>query len=406
MTEDQDSIHLLEFSVENYRSIREPITLSLFSTALHDKKHDFSISTNKRKVLNSLVLYGANASGKSNLLRALFVYKHAVTGSRSLFRNEKIDPFLLDESSKTRDTTFEACFEYENRTFIYGFKLSTKNSTVSKEWLRVTRKNSTSLLTIFERDNDQIEVSRNLPLSAHGISRGYSKLVQSQELFITTISRNSAWSLAKDVVNAWENCFVFNTLVHDPLQPVAETIYNSDEAKDLLLPLLQQADLSITDIRVTKSESDEYKIKLQHTYTNKNSVKSVWFDIQQQESAGTLKFFSFALPLLMSLRGGTLMVLDELGSTLHPDLLKFIVSLFNSSSSNKKHAQLILTTHDTSLLKGLLARDQIYFTRKNAHQSTELYPLSDIKGIKKGIRDLDERYLGGDFGAVPEIIRG
>lgn len=405
MTHKSHATHLLEFSVENYRSIREPVVLSLFSTRLHDHKHDFAIATSKHKVLNSVVLYGANASGKSNVLRALFVYRHAVVGNNNLFARERVDPFLLDESSKTKDTKFEACFEYNNRMFVYGFQLSTKTARITREWLKASRANSASLLSIYERMQDNIEVTKSLPLNQHGISRSFTRQVQPQELFLTTISKNSAWSLAKDVVTAWNNCTIFNTLEHDPLAKVAGLIFNEPSVKNIVLPLLQQADLGITDIDVKKNEADQFTIRLQHTYTTKNSIKNVWFDIANQESAGTIKFFSFALPLLYTLQTGALMVLDELGSTLHPDLLRFVVTLFSDRKYNKHNAQLILTTHDTSLLKdGLLARDQLYFTRKNVGQVTELYSLSDIKGVRKSVKNLDERYLSGDFGATPTII--
>ena len=406
MNHKQRAIHLIEFTVENYRSIREPVTLSMQSTHLHTRSTDFLISTNKKRLLSSVALYGANASGKSNLIRALFLFCNSITGNNLDFNAEKVEPFLLDELSKTKDTTFEAVFEFDSKLYVYGFQYSTASNEITSEWLKATRNKSPRLSMIFERHYGKLEVNSKLILAEHGISRAFSKQLQPRELFITTLSKNSAWTLAKEVVEAWKNCFVINTLVHDPLDSVARMIFTDPTNKELLLPLLQQADMNIADVRVTKNDSDEFVIKLGHIYVNKKSSKLIWFDIREQESAGTLKFFSFALPLLMSLRDGTLMALDELGSTLHPDLLRFVVTLFNDHKRNPQHAQLILTTHDTSLMKGLFARDQIYFTHKPASQITSLYPLSDIRGVRKDLKNLDERYLRGDFGAVPDIIPG
>lgn len=400
----KSTIHLLEFTVENFRSIREPVTLSLLSTRYHDRSADFRLEASSKKALSSIVLYGANASGKSNALRALFFFWRAVVGHSSIFESEKNIPFLLDDSSKTMDSAFEACFEYQGKMYIYGFKYSSKSKEVTKEWLRATVTSSKHLSKIYERDRNNVVVSKNLPLSTHGISRSFTKQLKANELFIATLSENSVWTLAKDVVDAWEHCHVFNTLAHDPTTEVANILYETPNSKALLLPLMQEADMNIADIKVTKDDSGNFEIKLGHIYTTRNSVKNVWFDIDDQESAGTRKFFSFALPLLLSLRDGTLVVLDELGSTLHPDLLRFVVGLFNNKKKNPHHAQLILTTHDTSLLRTSFARDQIYFTHKNIEQSTQLYSLVDIKGVRKDLSNLDERYLRGDFGAVPNII--
>lgn len=401
----KSTIHLLEFTCENYRSIREPVTLSLLATPYHDRSGAFELSTTSKKALTSVAVFGANASGKSNIMRALFFFWHAVAGNESIYDNEKNVPFMLDDSSMTKDSTFEATFEYREKLYVLGFKYSSKSKKITQEWLKATATSNKHLSKIYERVGDEVDITKNIPLSEHGISRSYAKQVKSGELFIATVAKTTNRTMAKDIVEGWEDCHVFNTLFHDPTIEVARLLHERPKTKDLLLPLLQQADLSVTDIRVKRDDKGAYEIELGHSYTTKHSVKNVWFDLDDQESAGTKKFFMFALPLLLSLADGTLVVLDELGSTLHPDLLKFVVSLFNDKRRNPHNAQLVLTTHDTSLLKDSFARDQIYFTHKNSDQETELYSLADIKGVRKDLSNLDERYLRGDFGATPSIIK-
>jgi AAA15 family ATPase/GTPase len=220
-------LHLVEFNISNYRSIRDRSTLSLISTTSHNKNNDFPISTIKKNLLRSAALYGPNASGKSNVIRALFVYRNILVGDIPLFKQEAIEPFLLDEMSKTRVSEFETMFEYKNRIFLYGFSVMASEETITAEWLRVSKPKEKRLVTIYERDRNKIQVNKNLLVSEHGISRKFIVQLQTKELFATTLSKNPAWTLAKDVVEAWGNCQVSNTLVHNPYRYIAEAIHES-----------------------------------------------------------------------------------------------------------------------------------------------------------------------------------
>ena len=398
-----NSMHLIEFNIENYRSIKELTTLSMLSTPLHDKRAYFKSMVTDDSLLNTVSIYGANASGKSNVLRALFAYKKIVAGDFKPFETEPIEPFLLDNSSRTKDTTLEAVFEYKDKYFVYGFSLSSKTESITGEWLKVKFADTKRINLIYERRQNVITINKNMPVAEHGISRSYTKMTQDEELFINTTAKNSNWSLAHEVVEAWSNSSVINTEWHDPLPQMSKILYASEEDREITLALLQAADLHISDIKVTLDDSGNYEVSLKHEYATTNSIKSEWFSLDQ-ESAGTQKFLTFTLPILYSLRSGSLMVLDEFDSMLHPDLLRYVVLLFNDSDTNVNHAQLIFTTHDTSLMD-LFARDQIFFAQKRQDQSTDLFSLSEIKGVRKDLSNIDKKYLNGDFGAIPKIVR-
>jgi len=399
------AMHLHQFTVTNYRSIREPVTLSMVASPKHELDTDFASSATDDRLLKSAIIYGPNASGKSNVVRALFLMRRTIIGSNRLFDDpsdgaDPIETFRLDYQSPKQDSSFEVTFEYDNYLFVYGFAANATDREVTGEWLKFSTLKQPNLKQVFTRSRATVKINRNVPLSLHGISKSYTKQVASQELFITSLSRIANKTMAHRVVEAWRNTHILNTVVHDPLQ----LIHEKPELKQELLPLLAEADFGITDIKSKIDESGDLIIEMQHTVRVKGTIKTEWFSLAHQESEGTRKFLKFAILLLLGLDSGTLIVLDELGSMLHPSLLHHVIQLFHNPSTNPHNAQLILTVHDTSLMKNLFSRDQIYFTEKTPQFTTDLYSLSDIKNVRPNTPNLDERYLRGDFGATPDIM--
>lgn len=397
-------MHLVQFSVENYRSIREKLTLSLVASPKHDKRAVFE--SRNTKLLTGVVVYGANASGKSNVLRALFAASGFIRGRYNIFddaNSEVLVPYLLDDYSKDKDSFFETVFTFNNKTFVHGFHASSSQKRVTREWLRVSDNESPRPLMVFEREDDNLRLNTNVPISTHGISRKFTKQIAPKELFVTTLSRLAANTVAKEVVEAWSICSVLNTLVHGDTDLTADFLKKMPYQKERLLELIQEAGIDIIDLEV-KEQNNNLKLYAIHQIYDKHGKPAgrISFDVDKEESAGTRKFLSFASYVVVSLTLGAPTILDELSSNLHPRLMNYIISLFMNPLTNPEHAQIVTTLHDTSQME-LFARDQIYFTEKSKHGATKLYSLAEFKGIRKNSPNLEKRYLEGEFGATPKI---
>jgi AAA15 family ATPase/GTPase len=406
---ENEPLHLLQFSVKNYRSIKEGITLSMMASPKHDKENTFVSSVIKQPIFNSVVIYGANASGKSNIVRSLFMMQQMIVTDSNVFdeRMELPATFALDDAHSDPNTFLEVIFEIGNRVFVYGFSVNVEEERINNEWLRFMEAGNSKFTVIFERQLDRVKINSNLLVKEHGISRLYTKLVSSKILFLTSVARIevSMPTTAHTIVSAWKRFMVFNTATHDPMENVVNLLYGRPDLKEEILPLLRKADIAVADIKIEKNSNNNLSLKLGHRVksTKVKTGKMVWFDIDEGESEGTRKFMSFSLPLLASLGTGSVVALDELGSGLHPNLIRYILNLFQNEKTNPYNAQIILTSHDTTPMKRLLARDQIYLARKNESDATELYTVSNFKGVRKNLTNLDDRYLKGDFGGVPEI---
>lgn len=401
---------IIELSVENFLSIKDKVTLSLDASA--SKK--LSENLIDGSLLKSAVIYGANASGKSNLLRAILFMWQAVKLSHTLNVENKIPrvPFKLDQLTLTQPSKFEILFIYNSVKYKYSF--SCTNDKIIDESLYYWPHGRAAL--IFGRTN-----TNNYKFKSD--KRKFEQIREQMNDNVLFLSRATA--LGNDKTKpAYE--FIVNNVVinYHPVwvDMTLKKIYDEPILKNKILEILQKADFGgILDIKVHKEtrklnrmefkveknmpslspvqqvDEDVYNTKFLHKRSDGQDVE-LTFD---EESSGTEKTFGLLGGIFDVLDNGKVMLIDELESSLHPSITQFLVRLFNSKH-NKKNAQLIFTTHDTNLLNSsLFRRDQIYVCTKKPNKHTLLSSLLDFD--LREDTNLEKAYLNGRVGGIPFI---
>lgn len=411
---------LVRFSFTNFRSFREETVLEMEASAEKSLESTLLQAKGKR-ILPVAAVYGANASGKTNVNRAFEFAVNYVRNSSQMQVNTPTYavPFLLDDDSRSEPVDFHFMFIYNDRQFEYGFSLN--QTRIIEEYLYEYKSEIPSL--IFERTNtNRYHFGQALrkelgPLTARNTDN---------KLFLPTAAMWNAssvrdaclWFAEKiDTYNLsnLESCFYQFLDQHDP-----------EKIKDLLLPILSSADMSMADIDVQvyrtdlsglhlplvstlenevmnqrKEKARSYDVKICHEVIVDGEKKKYWFPIHQ-ESSGTRKFIQYAPLLITALQQGKTIIIDDLDTSLHPGLVSYIVRLFEDPDLNKNGAQLIFNTHDTNQMDpNLLRRDEIYLTEKNRKTGiSKLFPLSDFP--VKNSDNTAHRYMAGRYGAVPK----
>ncbi|MCX8062246.1 MAG: ATP-binding protein [Anaerolineales bacterium] len=420
---------LIEFSVGNYRSFFQPVVLSLLATPLRSLNKEIDSSNvfqiGKVKLLRSAAIYGANASGKSNLIRAILFMRHFVLESSTKLQAGEatgVQRFLLNKMAQKQPAYFQITFLLDGVRYRYGFELDEQR--VLSEWLYQTKQRETRL---FVRENDSFDVNTTLKKSTAILE----KYVRSNALFLSVLAQFNH-PLAIDIVNWFRNRLRgISGIMDDSYAGFTLHQFETDvNLAQRIRNLIHFADLGILDLgiktvpiddpevpdqlrkiilKIKKGESsskDEVSIKsietIHQMFDGINPVGQAKFDLGEHESEGTKKFFYLLGPLLDSLDNGNVLVVDEFEARLHPVLSREIIRLFNSPKTNSKNAQLIFTTHDASLLgEGMLRRDQIWFTEKNRYGETELYSLAEMK--ERNDASFEKNYMYGRYGAIPLI---
>lgn len=416
---------LIEFSVGNYRSFKEQVTFSMVAANLvaEDKKLDknnvFEID-NDLKLLKSAAIYGANASGKSNLATALgFMRWFMINSSKETQSTEKIDVerFKLSTETEAQPSFFEIVFLMNDKRYRYGFE-TTRDKVVS-EWLFYVPKSKETKL--FERKLGKISVSKTYKAD------GIQQKTRHNALFLS-VSAQFNVQIAEKILDWLTNkVALISTLNDRGYRGYTVSCLMNNENKDEILQLLKKLDLGFSDLKVEESEitadslpkelpdelknlilkNGERKLSSVQTMHQKfdgkgNLVSTEVFDLDEQESEGTKKVFSLAGPLVDTLKNGNILIIDEFDARIHPLISRAIVELFNSNETNPNNAQLIFMTHDTNLLNNkLFRRDQIWFTEKNRHGATDLYSLAEYNIPNDAPFESD--YIQGRYGAIPYI---
>jgi hypothetical protein len=421
---------LLQFSIKNFRTFKEKATLSLIASN-YDKEtreHE-NIVINENfglRLLKSAVIYGANASGKSKLLDAFaFMRYFVINSSKESQKGEtiEVEPFRLSTVTENEPSEFEIIFVHNKVLYRYGFEATTEK--IVSEWLY--HKPKTKEVELFYRDGSIFNIhERSFTKGNTVVKEG---LVRDNALLISVAAQFNE-KTAINVLDWFKRLKTLSGLNESGYQGFTMGKAESSEHKHKILELLKAADLGIQDIKMQKLDIDslpkdlpkELKDKLIREIkednaeffsdvstthrkfdVNKNAVSFEYFSLENDESSGTSKFFALTGPILDVIENGYTLVVDELDSKLHPNLVCKIVSLFNSKEFNKKNAQLIFNTHDTNLLSsGLFRRDQIWFTNKNKYGEAKLYSLADFKSDEVRKNDpFEDNYIKGKYGAVP-----
>ncbi|MBX2078833.1 ATP-binding protein [Campylobacter peloridis] len=414
---------LIEFRVENFLSIQDEQVLSMVASSDNTFLNSHIGNDEKLKLLKSSVIYGANASGKSNIIKALQAMKTIVISSAKKQRGDKlpITPFLLGNEND-KPTKFEIIFIQNGIRYQYGFILTSEK--ILEEWLLIFGE-SNRAQKWFERIYNEKEEKYNYSFGAKfiGSKQLWAENTRDNALFLSVAIQLNNEQL-KPVFDFFLKYIRVNYM--DNWSSVSKATMNIlKQDKQKIVNYLKQADLDIEDIIVEEKELDKTsliqenipqeikqmiqadlekgviltKTDIKTMHTNQQG-KQILFDMLALESQGTQKFFGLIGSWIEALELGYIVVVDELNTHLHPLMTKFLVNLFHNENLNKSNAQLIFTTHDTSILnQEVFRRDQIWFCEKQ-NKATKLYPLSDFK-VRKDKTNLESDYLLGRFGALP-----
>lgn len=418
---------LIEFSVANYRSFKEKVTFSMVAANIGakdkhlDEANIFAID-DELKLLKSAAIYGANASGKSNLGQALsFMKWFMVNSSKETQSTEKIgiEPFRLSTETEDKPSFFEILFLIDKKKYRYGFEVN--RDRVVSEWLfYVPRQRETKL---FARNYNDFKVYKTY--KAEGIQRK----TRDNALFLS-VSAQFNVKIAEQILAWLTNKLNIISGLRD-LKHQRDNVQQwlaEDKNKEAILRLIRKLDLGIEDVKVQEREitsailADIFPDELKKFFVVKSggSATSIGtlhrkfdgqghhtsmelFSLDEQESEGTKKVFALGRPLFDTLSNGKVLVIDEFDAKLHPLISRAIVDLFNSTDTNPNNAQFIFMTHDTNLLSNkIFRRDQIWFTEKNRQGATDLYSLAEYNIPNDASFESD--YIQGKYGAIPYIM--
>jgi len=405
---------IIEISIENYLSVKDKVTLSLDSSPSKKLPQNLINLSRDDKLLKSVVIYGANASGKSNIIKSVFFLWNMVRSSHNFNVDTKIPrlPFKLDEIYLEKPSKFEIIFIHKNIKYKYGF--SCTNEKIIDEYLFYwphgrealifSRKNTTKYEFRSDKRRQDIiktQTNDNVLYLSRATQLGYEKTKNAYEFIVNNIVIN--------VSLMWTELTI-------------KKIHENPKLKNKVIDILQKADFGgIFDIKVSKEkrkvrgiefkierdiqsfnpikerEEDFYNIKFIHKSKGGKLVELSF----AEESHGTQKTLSMLGPIFDILETGKVAFIDELEVNLHSNITRFLVRLFNSKH-NKNNAQLIFTTHDTNLLDSeLFRRDQIYICTKEPNKHTVVTSFLDFD--LRETADFERAYLNGRVGGLPFI---
>ncbi len=413
---------LIEFSVSNFRSIKEMQTLSFVATAMseHEDTHVFQ-ANEKTRLLKSVGVYGANGSGKSNLIKALMAMLNFIKYS---FKDEEfgakvMETFILDDEYLDKDIFFQIIFINDGKKYRYGFTY--RNNKINSEWLFADiRKNEVKLFT---RTNKYVDLNESSFKDLKKVNiKNLEKDVIENNLLINLYAKFGG-TISKSIKKYLEDNYIISLGVADSRFARSSYEYlKDDKTKNDILQFINKADVGIKNILIeeepvendlkeilkninkrndSKKVIDIVKIKVSSIRQKNNSDQNIEFDFEENESEGTKRLLNFSGVIIDSINNSKILFLDEFDARLHPIITREIIKLFNSKEN--KSAQLCFITHDTNLLdKDLLRRDQIYFVEKNSKAETSIYSLAEIKAVRNDA-SFEKDYIKGKYGAIPFV---
>ncbi|MDP3478790.1 MAG: ATP-binding protein [Desulfoprunum sp.] len=416
---------LIEFSVSNYRSFWKSQTLSMAAGVSKElqKENTFDpLIKSLPSLLRSAVVYGANGSGKSNLIKALaFMQEFVLSSSKESLEGEEIrrKPFLLHSDAPSQDSEFEVVFIEDEIRFQYGFMVTDKK--VTNEWLLAYPGNRPQRW--FERSYNPEKKKDEWYFGPKfsGSKKVLQGATRSNALFLSTAVQLNSEQLLP-VYNWFQRLVVIEHGELIEREFTAKSCEDTGTCNDIL-KFMKGAGVDVDDIAIKERKFEELPLpsdmpedlkKIIQKGMQGKVIKEVFFrhdldDSQKsvlfpllEESDGTQKLFAYAAPWLDVLRNGRVLIVDELDNSFHPHLVRYLLNLIHNPEWNTANGQIIFSTHDTSILDtNIFRRDQIWFMEKNKNQATELYPLTDFHPRKN--EALEKGYLQGRFGALPYI---
>lgn len=415
---------LINFSFGNFRSFRDIKSLRMEAGRIEDLP-DSVIEKDGFRLLPVAAIYGANSSGKTNVIDALGWFRYIVTKNSKLDPGDILfqDPFLLDVQTQEAPTVFEIQFLLDSTVYRYGFEyLSTE---VVSEWLYEKEvKPYAKERRLFQREKLEIDISSEYFSEGLQWVDNIKKL--KNRLFLSYVYHNGG-DISQKLIKYLSRCNTISGLKGGGYEQLSlKMIEHHSEGYQEAMELFKKLDLGFTAIEVEEKEvpnghkerlaalqdvdpQKNQNAKDYETYTTHNVygkegkvVGYTRFNAEIFESNGTKKIISLSGPIFHTLLHGHVLFVDELDAQLHPILTRAIVRLFMDKETNPKGAQLVFTTHDTHLLdKECLRRDQVWFTEKDATEASDLYSLLEFK--ERNDRNFEKNYIQGRYGAIPFI---
>jgi AAA15 family ATPase/GTPase len=418
------SFSLVEFKFHNFRCFRDEQCLSLVSTGRgkHLYTNTFSPlkSTKSFKLVNTAVVYGANASGKTSVFDALYVFIDTVAKSHRENTGEKtyrIVPFSLDKSMKNEPTGMQITYVVDGVRYNYGF--SYLNGEFIEEWL-YGYPNSKSVEYFYRKKGEKIRFSDYLK----GKKRVLENLTRNDSLFLSAAAMNGHVYLGEVYDHICNSItFAHNDALRNIELLVGRALLKEEKLKPFIIDLLKEASSGVEDIEVVESKIDDERWekirealkpdaieKISESFINKKTLNFSFFHRGKDgelhsfrifdESSGTRKIFALSSLIAEVIENGHILIVDELDAQIHELMALSILEMFRSPSINKNCAQLVFNTHNSGFLKSnLFRKDQIWFTEKDQGGNATLYPLTDFESRKND--NLAKGYLQGIYGAVP-----
>ncbi|MGJ8716423.1 MAG: AAA family ATPase [Maribacter stanieri] len=420
-----------EFSFGNFKSFKDIQTLNLSSAKIKSKYSEIDennviqgINNDQVSFLKSKAIYGANASGKSNIIKAFVSFIRIV---RTSVKDEKvlnyIDSFRLSTETENEPSFFQIIFWYKKIKYRYGFEADDEN--IYAEWLYA--KPNDRELPYFIRDNQEIiELDKtnysegNKLMSLLDEDSEENDIFRNNSLFLSTLATFGFGKLSKQLIESFASIFIISGLGHQGMYRYAGDAIGDEKKKKYILDFLKYGDIGIEDVNAIEISSDDLPedadeeikkdfdkkkkrkllISTRKKYNeNLESNDNESFSFGMHESEGTQKLFELSPFIYEALKENRPIVIDEFDARFHPLLTKKILELFNSKEN--AGSQLIFTTHDTNLLSSdLLRRDQIEFVEKDKYGASHLYSLVQFKGIRN-TASFEKDYIQGKYGAIP-----
>lgn len=408
---------LIQFNFKNYNSFRDEAILDLSATKMTEFS-DRVVSVGSEKILPVAAIYGANASGKSNVYSAFeYMSKYVINSFKygdeeKDFEDIRPKPFLFDVSSELADTCFEVYFtvprDEKERTYNYGFCIG--QTGITEEWLNYKAKTARKYSSIFYRDSETLDLT-GIPKA----SRENIEVALEKQVLIVSLGaklRVAKCKLVRDWFLNNEFADFDNIVTNFFLSHVLPKGFVTDETvRKNVVNYFSSFDETVKGFEVTQlppqedSKEERYLIDALHKKIGSDKMAKIPLS---SESAGTLKMFALYPELQEVLQNGGVFCIDELNARLHPLLVRNFVLTFLNPEINVNHAQLIFTTHDTwQLSNQLLRRDEIWFTEKDEAGVSTLYSLADFvdedgSRIRKD-ESYEKNYLLGKYGAIPSL---
>ena len=391
---------LCQFSFENFKSYKGETTLDFQAAVLPEFKETLIQEENATDLLPVSVVYGPNGGGKTNLLQALSCVISTVVKpvnelqkNRQTFilqQNIEATPFLFDEVSRNKPIEFRMFFRIKTNEYCYYIALK-DNEVISESLYRKAVTGKKTAL-IFERETPNIKLGYTLNKKSINTS------VNPKMPYLSFLAINYDIPVISEVISWFESCIIrsyANPMVEHQIMLTENTPY-----KEQFIHTLNDMDIDITDYRYDENT---------HQLFMKRNLGCHEYELPfSEESDGTRKLIAALPVILLALREGRIMIIDELDAKLHPKLLRYVISLFKNKEINKFGAQLLFTSHDMYTLKNtVFRRDEIWFAAENSAHESEIYSLHEIRGEDsariKNTAAYDKQYLEGRYGADPYL---